>query len=299
MAPTLTSTTSTKEEMEHALSENWRETPITPDAPAKTPEPEVEASETEETPVTTAAEPETAETPESEKPKDKPKSKYQRTIDKLTARNHAAETRAEKAERELAEERAKHASGDKTPPAAQPSGPPKLQDFLNAGKTADEWADARDVWKQEQEQKQAQQDQLKTTYDTYNRKVSEARGKYEDWDETVVNNDLEIPASVQLAVIEMDNGPDVAYHLAKHPEICAELLDMTPLSAVRKVGQIAESLNPESRRSHNEKPKPKPPAPLAPVGASSTRSSIPLEQMPPKDYIRIRNEQEARAKGRR
>src|ERR1700685_3691673 len=218
MAPTLTSTTSTEAEMKHALSENWRETPTIPDEPAKTPE--AEAPEDVEPAPKTADESETPETTESEKPKDKPKSKYQRTIDKLTARNHAAETRAEKAERELEELRSKAAPADKTAPA-QPSGPPKLQDFLNAGKTADEWADARDVWKTEQEQKQAQQDQLKSTYDGYNQKVSEARGKYEDWDEVVTGNNLEIPASVQLAVIEMDNGADVAYHLAQHPEICA------------------------------------------------------------------------------
>jgi hypothetical protein len=298
MAPTLTSTTSTKEEMEHALSENWRETPVIPDAPKPS---EAEAPEDAEPAPKTADESETPETPESEKPKDKPKSKYQRTIDKLTARNHAAETKAEQLQRELDELRSKAAPVDKTAQAA-PSGPPKLQDFLNAGKTADEWADARDAWKQQQEIESAKQESAKERLDAYNRGVFEALGKYEDFDEVVKESNLEIPGAAQVAIISLkEQGAAVTYYLAKHPDVCAELMELSDdqPSVIMRIGQIAESLNPAKERSPNEKPKPKPPAPLNPVGASSTRSSIPLEQMSARDYIRVRNDQEARAKGRR
>jgi hypothetical protein len=291
MTVTLTSTTSSKEEMEHAVSDNWREPFVPPTVPVK----DEAAPETDETPVKTADESETPETTESEKAK--PKSKYQRTIDKLTARNHAAETRAEQLQRELEEERAKHKPADSKAAPATPQGPPKLQDFLNAGKTADEWADARDAWKQDQEVKQAQAEQLKATFDAYNKGVSEARGRYEDWDSVVEGNENPIPESVKLAVLEMDNGPDVAYHLGKHPELCAELMEMSPLSAVRKIGQVADSLKP-SERSPAPKPKVTPPTPIAPVGGSSSRSSVPLDQLPPREYNRIRNAQERANRGR-
>jgi hypothetical protein len=284
MGQVLTSTTSSEAEMKHALSDNWRE-------PFVAPEP-VETPEAEETPAKTTDESETPETNESEKPKpgEKPRSKAQRTIDKLTARNHAAETRAEKAERELAELRAKEAPAAKTAPA-QPSGPPKLNDFLNAGKTADEWADARDAYKQAESDRQEKEANTKAVFDNYNKHVSEARGKYDDFDEVVGREDLAVPQSVQLAVLEMDNGPEVAYYLGKHPELCQELLEMTPLAAVRKIGIISDRLSPEAR-SPEPKPKPKPPAPLSTVGASATRSSVPLDQLSPREYIEARNKQE-------
>lgn len=283
---TMTSTTASKEELEHAVSDKWREPFVAPEPPKPD-----EESEAEETPAQTAPEPEAGEETESDKPQPK-KSGWQKRIDKLTARNHRLETELEEARK------AKPAEQPAARDAQTPSGPPKLQDFLNAGKTADEWADARDAFKQAESERQEREVNAKAIFDDYNKHVSEARGKYDDFDEVVGRDDLAIPQSVQLAVLEMDNGPEVAYYLGKHPEVCQELLEISPLAAVRKIGLIADKLSPVAR-SPEVKNKPKPPAPLATVGASSTRSSVPLDQMSGKEYIEIRNRQEAVAKGRR
>jgi hypothetical protein len=278
---TLTSTTSSQEQMEHAVSDNWRE-PFVPPVAA----PAVETPEAEVEPETPAV-PETAETTES-KPKDKPKSRAQRAIDKLTARNHRLEE-----ELEQARKAPKPAEEAKTAPAT--AGPPKLQDYLNAGKTAEDWADARDDWKAGEETKQAESARQKETFDTYNKSISEARVRYEDWDEVVEATDAVIPQSASIAVIEAGNGPDVAYYLAKHPEVCESLMDMTPAAVIMQIGRISDSLNPATKRSPSEvKPKAKAPAPISTVGNSPTNSSVPLDQLSPRDYIRVRNEQERR-----
>ena len=275
MAIVLTSTTSSQADMEHAISENWREAPssVEPEKPDTAPEaPEAETPEA-------AAESEPAEAKES-----KPKSRAQRAIDKLTARNHRLET-------ELEEARKARPAETKAAPTS-PQGSPKLDDFLKAGKTADDWADARDAWKEAESVKQEQEVTQKAIFDSYNKSVSEARAKYEDWDETVESaSDSVIPQAAGLAVFETDNGPDVAYYLAKHPEVCETLHEMTAIQAIREIGKISDSLK-EPEKQSSPKAKVTPAAPIAPVSASSTRSNTPLDQLSPRDYIRVRNKQE-------
>jgi hypothetical protein len=278
---TISSTTSSQEEMEHAASPNWRE-PFTHKAVA--PETEVETPVTQETELETAA----ASDPAEKQQESKPKSRAQRAIDKLTARNHRLEEEAAELRKKVAP------AEEKTAPAQ--TGPPKLQDFLSAGKTADDWADARDAWKADQEAKQAVAERQKATFDAYNKGVSEARGRYEDWDDVVSAANSTIPEAASLAVIECDNGADVAYYLAKHPEICEELMDMTPVGAIRRIGKISDSLNPESKaekkNSPSEKPRPKPAEPITPVGGSTTQSATPLDKLPIKEYMKVRDKQE-------
>jgi hypothetical protein len=280
MTITLTSTTSTEEQMRHAVGENWR----TPPAEQVPVDPNPVDTETPEEQV---AAPEAAAESEPAEKESKPKSRAQRAIDKLTARNHRLEA-------ELEETRKKVPSAEK-PAAPAPQGPPKLDDFLKAGKTADDWADARDQWKAAEETRQAAAEEQRQIFDTYNRGVSEARAKYEDWDETVEAANYTIPQSAGFEIFEMGaQGADVAYYLAKNPEVCEELMELTPIAAKHAVRKIAADLladTSEQKRSPS-KTKVTPPAPLAPVSASSTRSSTPLAEMSPREYIRVRNKQE-------
>jgi hypothetical protein len=268
---TIASMTSTPEELEHAAGPNWRE-PFVPKAA-----PTVEEPATEE--VKTEAESEPAE-PESKEPKHK--GGWQKRIDKLTARHNAAETRAEKAERELSELRAKY----ETP--AQEDQPPQLKDY----KTPEEWADARDAWKAAQAEKQEQAEETKKTFESYQRATEAARAKHEDWEEVVSNPDIQLPITVYNAIIELGKeGPEVAYYLGQHPEFCEELMSMKPLAAVVRIGKIADALKGSSPEK-KEKAKPKPPEPIATVGASSARSAVPLDQLDPKEYIKVMNKRE-------
>jgi hypothetical protein len=282
--PTLTSMTSTQEEMEHALSENWRTPPQPKEAVAAPAVAEPEAPEVKEPEKPAVSEPAESQ----EQPKEK-RSGWQKRIDKLTARNHqlAKELEAERAKRAEPAEKAA------TPPEDRE---PKMLDF----KTVEEFLEARDSWKDRQQVKQIEEENRKLVFDTYNDRVEQARGKYEDFDEIVAENSkTQIPQSVYLAVVEMENGPDVAYYLGKHPEVCDELMDMSQLAAVRRIERIAvqlESGKPSETPKPNEKPKP--PAPIAPVGSTATASSVPLDKMAPREFIRIRNQQERDRKRR-
>jgi hypothetical protein len=269
--PTLTSTTSSEAEMTHALSPEWRDPAALPE-PAK--EVETETPETQETEPTAAAS-ETAESKESPKPK----SKAQRAIDKLTAKNYQLA-------RDLEELRKAKPAEEKT--ASTQPGPPQLKDF----KTPEEWADARDAWKDAETKRIEAEQERQEEFDEYNRGVSELQAKHDDWDEVVVNSTSTIPGYVGAAVTEMGKeGAEVAYFLGQHPEICDELMDMKKFAAIAYVHQIAAQLKAPAA-SPKPKPKVTPPAPISTVGASTTRSSIPLDQLPPLEYNKIRNQQE-------
>jgi hypothetical protein len=274
MAVVLTSTTSPQAELEHGVSETWRD-PFVPEGEKLEEKPKAEEPVVEAEP---EAEPEVAPKPKEHK------SGWQKRIDKLTARNHMLESKVAEyeAKQKLPEE--------KTEPKA--TGEPKLADFNN---NVEEFLKARDAWKENSEKQAVELERRKATVDGYNEKVSQARGNYEDWDEVVSGSKIIIPQAAVDAVIELDNGPDVAYYLAQHPEEAEALMDLTPIRTIQVIGKLSDKVAGE-RAPAPPKAKAKAPEPIAPVGGSATRSSVNLDQLPPREYIKIRNKQERESK---
>lgn len=254
------------------------------------------------------------ETPEAEKPEPtqdsepeieqerRGKGGFTKKIDKLTARNYQlSETNAQLQQRLEAIER--RLAGE---PARKPteSTKPVPDNF----KTYEEYVEALADWKSEQRvakafdekeqttQKQAEDARVKEVFDSYNKRVEEARGRFEDFDEVVGRDDISIPQSVQLAIVEMDNGPEVAYYLGQHPEEAKKLLAMTPMQSVIAVGKMSATLG--TTNSPEKRPVTGAPPPIKPVGAASTKSARSLEDMPQREYNRIRNEEEQKRRFR-
>lgn len=268
-----------------------------------------EAPRTEETPETQqevpeAEKPETAQDSEPETEQERRgRGGFTKKIDKLTARNYQLqETNAQlQARLEAIERRLEGKEAPAKPTLSEKPTPDKFQTYEEYVEALADWKSEQRVAKalEEREQatsKQAEEARTKETFDTYNKRVSEARGKYEDFDEVVGRDDISIPQSVQLAIVEMDNGPEVAYYLGQHPEEAEKLLELSPIKAVMAVGRIAATLNPSS--SPEKRPVSGAPTPVKPVGSSSTRSSVALEDLPQREYNRIRNEQESKRRFR-
>jgi hypothetical protein len=275
---------STPEELEHAVGPNWREPFVQPSSGGEPAANEKEAPEPQETEQTAAAS-ETAEKPPESKERPQQRTKAQRAIDKLTAKNYQLAKELEEARKAKPAEQ----------PAAstQPPGPPQLKDF----KTPEEWADARDAWKEARAAEAEAQQERQVELDEYNRGVSELQATKDDWEETVANSDIQIREYVSAAIVEMGKaGPEVAYYLAKHPEVCEELNGMKKFSAIAKVHEIAKTLKaPATQSSPPPKARVTPPPPIKTVGAASTRSSAPIDDdsVPVSEFIKIRNKQEA------
>ena len=280
MAVVITSTTSAQKDMDHAVSDNWREAPpeeVVPEvapAPEKEPvEPEAKESETE-----TKPEPEQAAKPKEHK------SGWQRRVDKLVAQNHQLKSQLEELQSKAkpAEEAAKVPEGPKEP---------KLSDFEG---DVEKFVAARDAWKDASETQAARAEQHKAIVAEYNKKASEALGRYDDWNEVVSGADIIMPQASLDAIIESDNGPDVAYYLAQHPDEALALSELTPIRAIQAIARISDKVAAELA-PQPKPPKAKVPEPIKPVGNSATRHST-MEEIPIREYIKLRNKQEREAR---
>lgn len=257
------------------------------------------------------------ETPEGEEPETQPaseadenhvsKSAVQKRIDKLTREKYESRKEIDGLkERLLAIEK----GGKPQPvieekPIAEAAAPkptpdqfPSYEDFVEA--LADWKADQKlnkiETDKAAKAAEASQQNAQKAVFDKYNERIEEAKERYDDFEEVVGKAAL-IPNEVALAIVELENGPDVAYYLGKNTAICKELMNMSILKALTKIGSISQNLMPtEEADEPGGDPVPKvttrAKTPPRPVAGSSTRSTVPLDELPYQQYAAIRAKQE-------
>jgi hypothetical protein len=235
-----------------------------------------------------------------EKAEDKPKVKggFQKRIDRLVKHNAELETAKEKAERERDELRAKNGKTEDRP-APKADSEPKIEEFS----TVEEFYRAQARWEVRQEmkaqaeakEKEEEDAYTKEVFDTHNRTISEARAKYEDFNETV-NDSVKTPwqsqskadvmasQAFQVAMFESGMGGELLYYLGKHPAELAKLGGLSPARVQMAVGRIIDKLEaqlaPEEEEEVEEEPekeepepKKKLPTPITPVGKGSARTS--------------------------
>ena len=182
--------------------------------------------------------------------------------------------------------------------------PASIDDFLEA---RDAWKDAR---RAQQEEKQAIQEMQQEVANAYQQKVEAFKAGVDDWDE-VVGQEIDLPAGVGPAILELENGPEVAYYLGKHPEAARKLSQLSPFLAVAEVGRIAarlEKAEPAAQETNNtavRSPDRQPtvskaPAPIAPLKGGGLRPTKDLSSpdISYEEYRKIRDEQ-AKARFRR
>lgn len=255
--------------------------------------PEAEVKTEEETPAKAEAKPDT----------DRRKSPEKR-IEKLTRERYEMEDRAKLAEEELAKLRAGRAE-----PQAEP-GEPMFDDayLAKAGKEGKTYEQAQQQWKREHDKwtheqfkaseakeaaEKAQSAQLKEVFDGHNARMMEARQVHDDLDDVVKEaaaGGNDIPRDVGMAIMELENGPEVLYHLCTDKlELLKELGKMSPLRAVAKVGALADSLLPKGEKKETVKPSSKAPDPITPVGTGSGKADVDPENMSLADFRKFRS----------
>ena len=309
------SPTDTPEEVKAALeSKPVEETPPEPSAPAKPegkpkgePPPKGKAEEKpaeepapEETPEQKAAK-EAAAKAEEEKAKP---SGAEKRINRLTAEKRSLEDQVHNLKGQV------EAGKKPAEPAAEEAKKPIAEDFETTEEfieaMSDFKADERFKQNQAEEAQEAELQEQRETFEAFGERQDEARAAHADYDEVVGGGNLQIPQSALLAIIELDNGPEVAYHLAKNPELPKKLMDLSPLKAVAEIGRLSailaapaqEAANPPALRTPEQEagkpPAPKKPAsgappPITPVGGGTTKTDVPLDQMEYQEYRRARD----------
>lgn len=89
----------------------------------------------------------------------------------------------------------------------------------------------------------------------------------EDYDEVVRNPRLPISPPMAEAIKDSDDGPALAYHLGKNPEIAEKIAQLPPVAAARELGKIEARLAFEREKAKAEKVSKAPPPPPKVEGA--------------------------------
>lgn len=312
---TVTSSTDSADQVAHAMGKKIEQpaTEVAKPVEGKEPTETVEASGTQE-------DGEGQEERQAKSGKDG----FQKRIDKLT--KDRAESRRERDYwRDLALK-------GQTPPAqpkaqepekkaAPTDGRPNKDDF----KTHEEYQDALIDWKAEQKaesiidkklsQRDAKQkeDQLKSEMDRTKKahldRVEAFRKDHEDWSEVLSEiNDFRLSASLERALVESENGPELMYEFGKNPAELERINALEPSAQARALGRFEASLTkaqPVGKEAATEveakaaaesaKPKPKiskAPTPIKPVGSKAGNpKSIFDDNLSDEEWVSMRNKQ--------
>ncbi len=122
-------------------------------------------------------------------------------------------------------------------------------------------------------------------------RMKELRAKASDIAEIDKQSNIPIPMAVQDALLALPGGPEATLYLVRHPEEAHKLRAIPDHLAVATVAQLAAKLDPASSF---RAPASRAPKPISPVGGSSTKSSIDLDQT---DYQTFRRERERQIAG--
>ena len=221
-----------------------------------------------------------------EKPQEKPKRSARERINELTKRAHEAE-------REV--QRLREASERRPAETAEKPSPDKFGSY-------DEYVEALADWKADQrvaesfKKRDAERSQAaaaraaEARAQAWAERQSEFREATPDYDAVVGKSSVQVAAHVVDTLLDSDSGPELAYHLAKHPETVKRINALSPLAAARELGRIEAALSIPA--APQVKPASKAPAPITPV-RSSAPAAVDLASANMDQYIAARRKQGA------
>ena len=136
---------------------------------------------------------------------------------------------------------------------------PKLGDYDDHGKWADDMAawtkrtinvaieqrDAQDRQRREAEQARTRQQQAQRAQEQFEARLDGARQRYGDFDDAVFDEDAFIPEIALPAIYGAENGPDIAYYLANHPDEARRIGGLNQADAFRALGRIEARIEAE------------------------------------------------------
>ena len=120
-------------------------------------------------------------------------------------------------------------------------------------------------------------------------RVEAVRASHADYETVVGSSEQPIAGHVYDALMDSERGPEMAYHMATHPEIAERLNKLSPIKAALELGRLETSLAAPTAR-----PASKAPPPTTPL--KTTGSTVPanLANADMDTYVIERRKQGAR-----
>lgn len=125
----------------------------------------------------------------------------------------------------------------------------------------------------------------------------------EDYESTVYDQSLPITQAMAEVIQESDDGPAIAYHLGKNPEVAAKIAQLPPIAAAREIGRIEARLEYERARAKEKPAVSSAPAPTPKIDGTEPGLTVKAgdpesEKLSMNDWMR-RREKELRRHDRR
>jgi hypothetical protein len=190
-------------------------------------------------------------------------------------RAKAAEAKAEeqgkeKARADAAEARAQALEERLNPAPVVPDEPPDPQKYTDPAKFRE---DTR-AWAKAQAQKEVRQERV---LEKYRDRLADAKKELADYDDVMAAAaNVAVSDDVRDAILSSALGPQITYHLAKHPDVAARLNAMDAKQQMREFGRIERGLEAAPAPSPAPTsaavfitPRAKPPEPVSPIRAIS------------------------------
>ena len=172
---------------------------------------------------------------------------------------------------------------------------PKRQNF----RTDQDFNDAHTDWRDDQREASRQAEAKKANFqqsqgkkvEIYEAKTIELR-KNEDYAKAVDSYDGPLTIGMQQGLIDSDYGPEVAFELAKNPEIGRKMAGMTMLQINKEIARLEVKIErkqakTKSRKSTSKKTKSSAPRPIEPV-KGTTKVKVDADSEPYEDYLKKR-----------
>ena len=262
---------------------------VTPAAPVQKTEQNIGESATPakegETPQEVKAE-ETL-TPEQAEERDRKKEgrRFGRRLDKAYRERAEAQARADFLEKQVNELR-------QSAPPQKVEGEPTLAQF---DYDPEKYATAKAEFAKSQALKELeakQREQVSQSFQTelvskWEEKVDKSLDKYDDYQEVV--GELKPVSPLIVAIMDAENGPDIAYYLGKHLDEAKRLAALPHVSQIREIGRLEAKLSLAPAKPITPS---KAPPPITPVtGAASTATDVPSDDDDLKTWMRKRQKQ--------
>ena len=220
-----------------------------------------------------------AKAEDDEPPKKKGNPKIESRFSELTKARREAEERAEKLERELAEEKAKNAPKEPKEAVDNEIGPkPKRAEYTDPDDYDDalaEWASNKALKELKAEEAKAKQEEkTKKVIADWQKRLDKAKADMPDFEEMMQSSKAAVSDPARDAIIESDFGPQIAYSLASDDELAENVTNMKPADQLKWIGRQEDKFERQAeaaKEKEEEKPEPvkverkAPPAPISPV----------------------------------
>ena len=141
-------------------------------------------------------------------------------------------------------------------------------------------AEERALKRYEEEQKtnSFKQQQARIVSD-WEEKTSNIDSKYDDFDEVV--GELQPNSHLNIAIMQAENGADVAYYLGTNLKEAQRIAQLDPVSAIREIGKIEARLATEPPKVKEVS---KAPEPIAPIENGRSKTDKSPNEMSQKEF---------------